>query len=171
MPIRLIDPSGALPLPAAHGQGLVSAHGQGLVSAHGQGLGPSGMAARLSHMAGTLMDQRNHHHHRHSASASASASSSLPPPPPTSNNNNTASGGSGGGASNALIAQLLDMGFPPSWCVRAMEATNNDVDAALRYWHPTPSTPTPSTHTPSAPTPSTPYPLDHLHESTYPLTL
>ena len=121
MPIRLMDPSSA----------STPAQGSGLASAQGPGLGPSGMAARLSQMAGTLMDQRIHHHHpRHHATGSSASASSLPPPPPTSNNTN---GGNGNPASNALIAQLLDMGFPPSWCVRAMEATKNDVDAALSW--------------------------------------
>ena len=32
-----------------------------------------------------------------------------------------------------LIRQLLEMGFPPSWCSRAMEATGNNVDAALSW--------------------------------------
>lgn len=34
---------------------------------------------------------------------------------------------------STLIRQLLEMGFPPSWCARAMEATNNNVDAALSW--------------------------------------
>ena len=36
-------------------------------------------------------------------------------------------------ATSAMVSQLLDMGFPPHWCARAMHATNNDVDAALSW--------------------------------------
>ena len=34
---------------------------------------------------------------------------------------------------SAMASQLLDMGFPPHWCARAMHAANNDVDAALSW--------------------------------------
>ena len=34
---------------------------------------------------------------------------------------------------SALVRQLLDMGFPPSWCARAMASSNNDLDAALGW--------------------------------------
>jgi len=33
----------------------------------------------------------------------------------------------------ALAQQLQEMGFPQSWCLRALGATNNDVDGALSY--------------------------------------
>ena len=36
-------------------------------------------------------------------------------------------------ATSAMVSQLLDMGFQPHWCARAMHATNNDVDAALSW--------------------------------------
>ena len=32
-----------------------------------------------------------------------------------------------------LIRQLLEMGFPPSWCARAMESNQNSLDAALGW--------------------------------------
>jgi hypothetical protein len=35
--------------------------------------------------------------------------------------------------SHALVRQLLEMGFPPSWCARAMESTQNNLDAALGW--------------------------------------
>eukprot|EP01038_Epipyxis_sp_PR26KG_P004035 gene4035-5772_t len=36
--------------------------------------------------------------------------------------------------SHALIRQLLEMGFPPSWCARALESSNaSDVDSALGW--------------------------------------
>jgi len=41
--------------------------------------------------------------------------------------------GPGASADSTLVRQLLEMGFPPSWCARAMEATNNNVDAALSW--------------------------------------
>lgn len=34
---------------------------------------------------------------------------------------------------HVLIRQLLEMGFPPSWCARAMESTQNNLDAALGW--------------------------------------
>ena len=36
-------------------------------------------------------------------------------------------------SASALVRQLLDMGFPPSWCARAMASSNNDLDAALGW--------------------------------------
>lgn len=33
----------------------------------------------------------------------------------------------------AMIRQLLDMGFPPSWCIRAIESNQNNLDAALGW--------------------------------------
>lgn len=33
----------------------------------------------------------------------------------------------------SLTRQLNDMGFPPAWCARALDASNNDVDAALSW--------------------------------------
>jgi len=36
-------------------------------------------------------------------------------------------------SSLALAQQLQEMGFPQSWCLRALGATNNDVDGALSY--------------------------------------
>ena len=32
-----------------------------------------------------------------------------------------------------LISQLVDMGFPRHWCVRALSATSNNVDEALTW--------------------------------------
>eukprot|EP01035_Chromulina_nebulosa_P017758 gene17758-23358_t len=34
---------------------------------------------------------------------------------------------------NSAIRQLLEMGFPPSWCARAMDASSNDVAGALGW--------------------------------------
>ena len=33
----------------------------------------------------------------------------------------------------SMVRQLLEMGFAPSWCARAMASTNNDLDAALGW--------------------------------------
>lgn len=57
-------------------------------------------------------------HHRRALRSPISLSSPLPLP---------------AAASSAVVSQLLDMGFPSSWCTRAMQATNNDVDAALSW--------------------------------------
>lgn len=41
-------------------------------------------------------------------------------------------GGEGRDA-QGLVRQLLEMGFPPSWCARAIASSNNDLDAALGW--------------------------------------
>ena len=35
--------------------------------------------------------------------------------------------------STILMKQLLEMGFPPNWCAKALAANRNNVDAALTW--------------------------------------
>ena len=35
--------------------------------------------------------------------------------------------------STILMKQLLEMGFPPNWCTKALTANRNNVDAALTW--------------------------------------
>ena len=36
-------------------------------------------------------------------------------------------------SATALVRQLIDLGFPPSWCAKAMASSNNDLDTALGW--------------------------------------
>ena len=73
-----------------------------------------------------------------------SLQSSLPPSMPLSTTSSSSSatayagvtasvGAAATASASAKISQLLDMGFPPNWCARAMHATKNDVDDALSW--------------------------------------
>eukprot|EP01041_Mallomonas_annulata_P001744 gene1744-3367_t len=44
-----------------------------------------------------------------------------------------ASGGGSGNDTSMLMKQLLEMGFPPTWCAKALAVNQNNVDAALTW--------------------------------------
>eukprot|EP01031_Cornospumella_fuschlensis_P041352 gene41352-50465_t len=50
-----------------------------------------------------------------------------------SNTEGHSSSASASAEAQAMIRQLLDMGFPPSWCMRAIESNQNNLDAALGW--------------------------------------